>query len=163
VDEIIDRRYFPILEQNMEEGYLHIALRYRNFLWYLNNRLGTHKTYRVFKTGEKEICLLPKGRARIMPPGYAGYHFSGCVGGDDWGRKYTDMNLIYGFTNDEIGNYDWDRFRKERCNVDKHRNETELHGDILTEVQLDEYPEFIAANPELFPWWGAPRFVRCTG
>jgi len=158
VDEIIDCRVFSELESYMAEGYLHIGLKYANFLWYMNNRLGRHRQYRVFKTGESEICLAPKGRKRTIFPMYVGWHFSGCFGGEGWGRKYTDMNLIYGFTNEEIGNYDWDKFRASRTHVDKHREEVQLHGDILYEVNLAEYPEFVASRPELFPWWGEPEF-----
>jgi hypothetical protein len=158
VDEIIDRRYFPVLEQHMAEGYLHISVKYANFLWYMNNRVGKHRPYRVFKTGEPEICLMPKGRKRIMLSDYGGWHFSGCVRGEGWERKYTDMNLIYGFTNEEVGTYDWKRFREERLHVDKNRNEVELHGKILTELVLDDYPLFVSLNRELFPWWGPVKF-----
>jgi hypothetical protein len=158
VDEIIDQRMFPILEQHMAEDYLHIGVRYANFLWYMNNRVGKHRQYRIFKTGEPELCLMPKHRKRIFLQSYLGWHFSGCISGEDWGRKYTDMNLIYGFTNEEIGNYDWDKFRADRTHVDKHRNEVQLHGDMIYEVNLAEYPEFVAEHPELYPWWDQPVF-----
>jgi len=160
VDEIIDRHYFPTLQQHMEEGYLHIAVRYANFLWYMNNRVGKHKPYRVFKTGEPEICLLPKHRKRTMLSDYGGWHFSGCVAGDGWERKYTDMNLIYGFTNEEVNTYDWTRFREDRCYVDKHRNPVGLHGNILDSVRLNDYPLFVAEHPELFPWWNNPEVIK---
>lgn len=161
VDEIIDRRKFGSLRRLMEKGeYLHIALRYHNYLWYMNNRLRWHTPYRVFKTGEPEICLMPKGRARIGSGAPIGWHFSGCIAGGDWGRKYKDMNHIYGFTDQEIVGIDWDRFRRERVKLNRDRDEVELEGEILNPVDLDEYPIFVENHPELFPWWGDPIFLH---
>ncbi len=160
VDEIIDRREFHVLEQRMEEGNLHVAMKYANHLWYMNNRLKWHTPYRVFKTGEPEICLNPKHRKRTGCGQGMGWHFSGCVLGANWGKKYTDMHLIYGFTDDEISNINWNHFRKERIKLDRNRDKVELEGNIITEVNLNEYPLFVAEHPELFPWWGEPTFIR---
>lgn len=159
VDEIIDRRLYYNLECLMErDEYLHIGVKYQNYLWYMNNLLKRHKPYRVFKSGEPEICLMPKGRPRIIMGHMIGWHFSGCVSGEAWGRKYTDMNLIYGFTNEEIPRVDWDRFRQERIKLDKHREEVSLEGTVQSVVFLKDYPLFVEENPEKFPWWGNPTF-----
>lgn len=159
VDEIIHPQLYPELEREMwKDRYLHIAVKYRNYLWYMNNALKRHVEYRVFKTGEPEICLMPKHRDRITVPDMIGWHFSGCVLGEDWGKKYTDMNFIYGFTNEEIVGCDWNRFRAEEVNLNKHREEVPLHGSPLTQVDLRDYPEFVRAHPERFPWRGEVRF-----
>lgn len=160
VDEFIDRRRFHLLEPVMEEGYLHISLRYANHLWYMNNRLKSHTPYRIFKTGEPEINLTLKGRRRTSCGHNIGWHFSGCIGGEDWGRKYTDMYQIYGYSLEEIGAIDWDRFRRERIKLDRDRSEIPLEGHIVESVDLEEYPLFVQQHPELFPWWGDPTFLR---
>lgn len=162
VDEIISKDYFSTLVKYMEEGYLHIGVRYINHLWYMNNNIGRFKPYRVFKTGEPEICLMPRGRKRLIIPGpdFGGWHFSGCISGEDWGRKYTDMNLIYGYSEEEIPKVDWDHLREHRLKLDRDRGEVTLHGTILEEVNLKDYPQFVAERPELFPWWGDPVFIR---
>lgn len=159
VDEIIDRNRYYILEDLMSSGeYLHIAVKQLNHLWYMNNKLRRHTPYRVFKTGEKEICLNPKGRHRTGTD-WIGWHFSGCIRGEDWGRKYKDMNHIYGFTDEEISDINWDRMRKERIKLDRDRNEVTLEGAISDVVDLSQYPKFVAENPDMFPWWGNPTFI----
>ncbi len=159
VDEIIDVSLYPILLAEMEKDrYLHVCVTYLNHLWYMNNVLNKHREYRVFKTGEPEICLLPKHRDRTTIT-TIGWHFFGCTSGEDWGRKYTDMNFIYGFDNDEIGDYDWNRFRETRTTVNGAREEVELQGTMLTKVNLSTYPDFVRDHPELFPWWGDPEFI----
>jgi hypothetical protein len=160
VDEIIDRRKFHILEPLMEEGYLHITMKYQNHLWYMNNRLKWHTPYRVFKTGEPEINLTLKGRKRIGCGQAMGWHFSGCIDGENWTKKYTDMHLIYGYSAEEIGSIDFDRFREQKIKVDRNRNEVPLEGDILTKINLDHYPLFVQQHPEQFPWWGDPVFIN---
>lgn len=159
VDEIIDRRKFHVLECLMEKGYLHIGMKYVNHLWYMNNRLKWHTPYRVFKTGESEINLTLKGRNRTGCGQSIGWHFSGCIGGEDWGRKYKDMYHIYGYSSKEIDSIDFDRFRRERIKLDRDRNEVVLEGNIVENVDLTQYPLFVQQHPELFPWWGDPKFI----
>lgn len=160
VDEIIDRRKFHVLEGLMEEGYLHIGMQYANHLWYMNNCLRWHEPYRIFKAGEPEINLTLKGRKRTGCGQGIGWHFSGCIGGEDWGRKYTDMYHIYGYSTEEIGTIDFDHLRRERIKLDRDRSEIPLEGSILEQVDLNEYPLFVQQRPELFPWWGEPEFKQ---
>jgi hypothetical protein len=159
VDEIIDRRLAGQLFLLMSTGeYLHLAVKYQNFLWFMNNHLKRHTPYRVFKSGEAEICLNPKNRPRTMTP-MIGWHFSGCISGENWGRKYKDMNHIYGFSEAEIGGIDWDVLRAKGKKLDRNRDEVGLDGTFAEIVYLDDYPMFVAHNPELFPWWGNPTFL----
>ena len=160
VDEIIDRRKFPVLEALMEEGYLHVGMKYANHLWYMNNRLKWHTPYRVFKTGEPEINLTLKGRNRTGCGQEMGWHFSGCIGGEDWGRKYTDMYHIYGYSTEEIDTIDFDRLRDERIKLDRDRSEIPLEGEVSQQIDLNKYPLFVQQYPELFPWWGEPEFTQ---
>lgn len=161
VDEIIHPQLYLELERLMwEDRYLHIGVKYRNYVWYMNNVLGKHTEYRIFKTGEPELCLMPKHRARTIHSEIVGWHFSGCILGEDWGKKYTDMNFIYGFTNAEVNSYDWGRLREQSLYLDKHREEIPLVGKVLTEVDLGTYPEFVRAHPELYPWWGELEFTN---
>lgn len=160
VDEIIDHDKVNELYTLMEtKEYLHISVRYANRLWYMNNKLNKHDQYRVFRTGEPEICLMPKGRARCRTS-MIGWHFSGCFDGSGWERKYTDMHFLYGFSVEEINAIDWAKLRKEKLYVDKHRNLKPLGGEHELVVDLKEYPEFVRHHPELFPWYGSPQMIN---
>lgn len=158
VDEILDHRRYQILFDLMKtREYLHIAPRYSNRIWYMNNKLKRHMPYRVFKTGEPEICLLPKHRPRTTTP-EIGWHFSGCLNDEGWERKYTDMNYIYGISGKEIDKLDWDKMRSEKLYIDKDRNYKPLGGEPELDVNLSEYPDYVARNPHRFPWFGQVEF-----
>jgi hypothetical protein len=161
VDEIINPQLYPELEREMwKNRYRYIAVKYHNYIWYMNNVLGRHTEYRVFNARARKMLLNPKGRPRTTVPDTIGWHFSGCVLGEDWGKKYTDMNFIYGFTNEEIGDFDWNDCREKGLYPDKHRDLHPLVGNAVTEVDLRDYPEFVRAHPELYPWRGGPEFTN---
>jgi hypothetical protein len=154
VDEIIDVRLYPKLEALMGEmRYLHFSVKYHNFIWFMDWRSKWHEEYRVFKTGEPEICLRPKGRPRLSV-GEIGWHFSGCVKGSEWRKKYTSMPQTYGFRKVQAEAIDWDDLRARRVRVSGHGEEMPLPGSQVENVSLLDYPEFIQRNPHLFPWSG---------
>jgi len=158
VDEIIDPERYHELEALMAKGeYLHILTRYRNFIWFMNNYTKKHEEYRVFKTGEPELCLYPKGRPRTGT-NIIGWHFSGC--GENLKSKYASMSWIYGFSPEFAESQDWEEMRKNREQPARGESVQRkiLSGQVDLEVDLSTYPEFIRKNPELFPWYGEVEF-----
>ena len=156
VDEIIDSRKWDMIEHHLMPGnLLHLGICYDVFNWFLNHqRNNPNKLYRIFKTGEPEICLYPKGRARhqMNPSEIVGWHFSTCYDYNDWYKKFTSMPYLYGLEPEYLDKVDW-AWCRENLQVPISKGKfRRQRGNTLPEVKLDYYPKFIRENPGMFPW-----------
>ena len=163
VDEIIDSRRWDMIEHHLKKGdLLHLGICYRVFNWYMNHeRNNPNKLYRIFKTGEEEICLNPKGRHRhqMDPSEIIGWHFSTCYDYEGWYKKFTSMPYLYGLTPEYLAQVDW-AWARENCQVPISKGKfRRQRGNTLTEVDLNRYPKFVRENPDLFPWRGPVEFI----
>jgi len=163
VDEMIDSRRWDMVEHHLRsEKFLHLGICYDVFNMYMNHqRNNPNKLYRIFKAGEPEICLMPKGRARFQmaPEDVVGWHFSTCYDYDGWWKKYTSMPYLYGFTPEGLKDVDWAQMR-ENCQLPAGNGKIRRQrGNTLPTVSLDYYPKFVRENPQMFPWRGDVTFT----
>jgi hypothetical protein len=163
VDEIIDSRKWDMIEHHLKPGnLLHLGICYDVFNWYMNHqRRNPNKLYRIFKTGEPEIVLYPKGRVRhqMAPEEIIGWHFSTCYEYEGWEKKFTSMPYLYGLTPEKLAEVDWAWCRenlKVPISDGKFRRQ---RGDTSPKVSLDYYPKFVRENHYLFPWRAPVEFV----
>lgn len=163
VDEMIDSRRWDMVEHHLKKGdLLHLGVCYDVFNWYMNHqRNNPNRLYRIFKTGEDEINLNPKGRHRhqMSPDEVIGWHFSTCYDYEGWHKKFTSMPYLYGLEPEYLAKVDW-AWARENCQVPISKGKfRRQRGNTLTEVSLDYYPKFVRENPDLFPWRGEVTFT----
>ncbi len=156
VDEIFDSRKWDMVEHHLKPGnLLHLGICLDVYNWYLNHKRNKPNClYRIFKTGEPEIVLYPKGRVRhqMAPEEIVGFHFSTCYEYEDWYKKFTSMPYLYGLEPKYLDKVDW-AWCRENLQVPISKGKfRRQRGNTLTEMPRDYFPKFIKENPELFPW-----------
>ena len=157
VDEIIDhKRFFHLDNVLRREDFLHVSIRYENRLRYMNRKLKRHDEYRVFNAHEPVMELNVKHRKRITIGQYIGWHFSSCFSSAEGLREKALSNCQeYGFQGvDNVQPLEeFQRMYDDRINMTTGNTpDKPLGGFSDLDVDLDDYPEFVAKHPELFPW-----------
>lgn len=163
VDEIIDSRKWDMIEHHLRPGkLLHLGICYDVFNWHMNfQRPSPNKLYRIFKTGEPEMCVIPKGRVRhqMAPEEIIGWHFSTCYDYPGWEKKYTSMPYLYGLDPEVLAKVDWDQHRAEGRVPYSNGTSRRIKGETHSKISLDYYPKFVRDHHYLFPWRGPVEFV----